>query len=46
MRAKLITILYAVSSFIDDFAYWVIGRGEDNTERTIKTLWGTHYMGD
>lgn len=45
MRAKIITILYAVASFLDDVAYWVIGKGEDDKEREIKTFWGTHYYG-
>lgn len=45
MRSKLITILYAIASFIDDVAYWVVGKGEDEKEREIKTLWGTHYYG-
>lgn len=46
MRAKLITIIYAIEAFLDDIAYWVIGKGEDNTERVIETPWGTHYIGD
>ena len=46
MRAKIITIIYTIEAFLDDIAYWVIGKGEDNKERTIKTFWGTHYMGD
>lgn len=45
MRAKIITIIYAVASFLDDVAYWVIGKGEDDKEREIKTFWGTHYYG-
>lgn len=43
MRERIITMLYTVASFIDDIAYWVIGKGEDEKERTIRTLWGTHY---
>ena len=43
MRTRIVTILYMVASFIDDIAYHVIGRGEDERERTIHTLWGTHY---
>lgn len=43
MRGKIITVLYAIASFIDDLAYWVIGKGEDEEERTINTFWGTHY---
>lgn len=43
MREQIITMLYVVASFIDDIAYWVIGKGEDEKERTIHTLWGTHY---
>lgn len=43
MRGKIITMLYAVASFIFSIAYWVIGNGEDEKERTIHTLWGTHY---
>lgn len=43
MRERIVTILYMVASFIDDLAYHVIGRGEDEGERTIHTLWGTHY---
>ena len=46
MRARIITLFYTIEAYMDDFAYWVIGKGEDNTERTIKTFWGTHYMGD
>lgn len=46
MRARIITLIYTIEAYIDDFAYWVIGKGEDNTERTIHTFWGTHYMGD
>lgn len=45
MRAMIITIIYTIEAFMGDFAYWVIGKGEDETERTIKTFWGTHYMG-
>lgn len=33
------------TSFIDDFAYRVIWHVQDDTERTIKTLLGTHCMG-
>lgn len=43
MRAKMVTILYVIASFIDDFAYWVVGKGEDEKARTINTLWGHHY---
>ncbi len=43
MREKMVTILYVVASFIDDIAYWVIGKGEDEKERTIRTFWGHHY---
>ncbi len=46
MRKRIITIIYTIEAFLDDIAYWVIGRGKDNTERTIETPWGTHYMGD
>lgn len=46
MREKIITSIYTISAILDDFAYFVIGKGEDNTERTIKTFWGTHYVGD
>lgn len=46
MRKALITAIYTIEAILDDFAYWVIGKGEDNEERTIKTFWGTHYMGD
>ena len=42
MRNAIITFLYVISSFIDDFAYWVVGKGEDETERKIKTPWGEH----
>ena len=42
MRSKMITMFYVVSSFLDDFAYWVIGKGEDETERKVKTPWGEH----
>lgn len=45
MREKIITMIYAVTSFLDDVAYWVVGKGEDNKEREIKTFWGTHYYG-
>lgn len=45
MRAKIITMIYAVASFLDDVAYWVVGKGEDNKEREIKTFWGTRYYG-
>lgn len=45
MRRKIITMIYVVASFLDDFAYWVVGKGEDDGERTIKTHWGTHYYG-
>lgn len=43
MREKMVTILYVVASFIDDIAYWVVGKGEDEKERTIRTFWGHHY---
>lgn len=43
MREKMVTILYEIASFIDDFAYFVIGRGQDEKERTISTFWGKHY---
>lgn len=43
MREKMVTILYVIASFIDDFAYFVIGRGQDEKERVIPTLWGKHY---
>ena len=43
MKRRIITVLYIVSSFIDDFAYFAIGNGEDESERIIKTPWGTHY---
>lgn len=46
MRARIITIIYTIEAFLDDIAYWVIGKGQDNVERTIETFWGTHYMGD
>ena len=42
MRSRLITVIYVISSFLDDFAYFVIGRGEDESEREIKTPWGNH----
>lgn len=45
MGEKIITILYSVSAFIDDFAYYVVGKGESKKERTIKTIWGIHYYG-
>lgn len=45
MRKTIITFLYAISSFIDDVAYWVVGRGLDEDEREIKTPWGEHYYG-
>lgn len=45
MRAKIITMIYTVASFLDDVAYWVVGKGEDDKEREIKTFWGTHYYG-
>ena len=35
-------MLYVISAFLDDFAYFVIGGGEDEAERTIKTPWGEH----
>ncbi len=43
MREKMVTVLYVIASFIDDIAYWVVGKGEDEKEREIKTFWGTHY---
>ena len=43
MRETMVTILYVIASFIDDFAYHVIGRGQDEKERVIPTLWGHHY---
>ena len=46
MRSKMITMFYVVSSFLDDFAYWVIGKGEDETERKVKTPWGEHTYCD
>lgn len=46
MRKKIITFLYTIASFIDDFAYWVVGKGEDETEREIKTFWGAHTYCD
>lgn len=46
MRNKMIMVLYTIASFLDDFAYFVIGRGEMETEREIKTLWGTHTYCD
>lgn len=46
MITKIITIIYTIEAFLDDIAYWVIGRGEDNAEWTIETFWATHYMGD
>lgn len=46
MRNKMIMVLYTIASFLDDFAYFVIGRGEIETEREIKTLWGTHTYCD
>ena len=46
MRSKMITMFYVVSSFLCDFAYWVIGKGEDETERKVKTPWGEHTYCD
>lgn len=43
MRARIITLLYTIASFIDDVAYWSVGKGEDEKERIIRTFWGTHY---
>lgn len=43
MREKIVTILYTISSWIDDFAYFVVGKGEDEKERMIKTPWGNNY---
>lgn len=45
MRKIIITVIYTIEAFLDDFAYWVIGRGQDEDERAIKTFWGTHYYG-
>lgn len=45
MRKKIITFLYTIASFIDDVAYWVVGKGLDEDEREIKTPWGEHYYG-
>ena len=42
MRSRLITVIYVISSFLDNFAYFVIGRGEDESDREIKTPWGNH----
>lgn len=42
MRNMMITVPYTIASFLDDFAYFAIGRGKIETEREIKTLWGTH----
>ena len=42
MRSRLITVIYVISSFLDDFAYFVIGRGEDESDREIKTPWRNH----
>lgn len=46
MRTIIITTIYVITAYLDDFAYWVIGKGEDNRERKIRTFWGTHYIGD
>lgn len=45
MRAKIITLIYTIEAFLDDIAYWVIGKGLDEDEREIKTPWGEHYYG-
>ena len=46
MRRKIMTVIYVVASFLDDFAYWVVGKGEIEEEREIKTPWGTHTYCD
>lgn len=44
MKRIIITVLYTISSFIDDIAFYVIGNEEEDIGIVIKTRWCKHYF--
>lgn len=42
MRKILIYVLYAVSAFLDDVAFYVLGNEQEDIGLTIETRWCKH----
>lgn len=44
MKRIIITVLYTISSFIDDIAFYVISNEEEDIGIVVKTRWCKHYF--
>ena len=42
MRKILVYLLYALSAFLDDVAFYVLGNEQEDIGLTIETLWCKH----
>lgn len=43
MREIIIHILYTISAFLDDLAFYVVGNQEEETGFAVETRWCKHY---
>lgn len=43
MREIIIHILYTISAFLDDLAFYVVGNQEEEAGFTVETRWCKHY---